>query len=87
MKLYVGNLSHAMTEKELVKLFSSYGDVTGVNIIKDHHTRQSKNFGYIELSQEDGYRAVEEMNGRVVNRRSLVVKETRSRDERKGQGW
>ncbi|MCK5340368.1 MAG: RNA-binding protein, partial [Desulfobulbaceae bacterium] len=35
MKLYVGNLSHAMTEKELVKLFSSYGDVTGVNIIKD----------------------------------------------------
>ncbi|MCK5227998.1 MAG: RNA-binding protein, partial [Desulfobulbaceae bacterium] len=54
MKLYVGNLSHAMTEKELVKLFSSYGDVTGVNIIKDYHTRQSKNFGYLELSQEDG---------------------------------
>lgn len=88
MKLYVGNLSHFITEKELAKLFSCYGTVNRACIIKDHHTRQSKNFGYIEmLDTKDGRKALADMDGHLVGMRPMVVKEARCRDERQGQGW
>ena len=88
MKLYVGNLCHCVTEAELTALFSSYGAVTRTRIIKDHHTRQSKNFGYIEMSNnQEGRMALAGMDGHAVHERPLVVKEARSRDKRQGLGW
>ena len=88
MKLYVGNLCPFITEAQLTALFSGYGAVTRVFLIKDHHTRQSKNFGYIEMSNvKDGRDAVAGLDGQLVNQRLLVVREARSRDEREGQAW
>lgn len=88
MKLYVGNLCHSVTEAELTELFSCYGEVRRACIIKDHHTRQSKNFAYIEMpSTLDGNKALAGMNGQAFNQRLLVVREARSRDERLGLGW
>ncbi len=88
MKLYVGNLCRFVTEAQLTALFSSYGAVIRVFLIKDHHTRQSKNFGYIEMSNvKDGRDAVAGLDGQSINQRLLVVREARSRDERRGQAW
>ena len=88
MKLYVGNLCHSMTEATLTELFSPYGAVKRTHIIKDHHTRQSKNFGYIEMSSaRDGRKALAGMDGHPVNMRPMIVREARPRDERLGQGW
>ena len=88
MKLYVGNLCHSMTEAKLTELFSCFGVVKRAHIIKDHHTRQSKNFGYIEMSSlQDGRDALAGMDGQTVNHRLLVVREARPRDERFGLGW
>jgi len=88
LKLYVGNLCHSTTEADLTKLFSCYGAVKGACIIKDHHTRQSKNFGYITMQcAKEGRRALAGMDGQTVNRRPIVVKEARTRDQRLGLGW
>ncbi len=88
MKLYVGNFTHTMTETELKKLFSSHGFVKSVRIITDHFTRQSKCFGYVEMqNKKDASKAVEMLHGKSVNKRLLVVKEARSRDEREGRPW
>jgi hypothetical protein len=88
MKLYVGNLVYNMTESELHDLFSACGPVVSVRIITDHFTRQSKNFGYVEMSTPgDSLRAVEQLNGKQINNRSLVVRQARSRSERRGCGW
>jgi len=87
LKLYVGNLCHSVTEAKLTELFSCFGVVKRAFIIKDHHTRQSKNFGYIEMSSGDGHDALAGMDGQAVNQRLLVVKEARPRDERLGLGW
>ena len=43
-KLYVGNLSYAVTEEELRELFAQAGNVTSVAVIKDRDTGQSKRF-------------------------------------------
>lgn len=88
MNLYVGNLVYNITESELNELFSTCGTVLSVRIITDHFTRQSKNFGYVEMSNHgDGFEAIEQLNGKVLHDRSLVVKQARSRRERRGLGW
>ena len=88
MKLYVGNFAYTMTESQLKDLFSPYGEVLRAIIITDHYTRQSKCFGYVDMaSRGGGGRCIEELHGKVLNKRPLVVKEARTRDERRGLGW
>lgn len=88
MKLYVGNLVYTMSESELHDLFSPYGKVVGARIVTDHFTRQSKNFGYVEmLCAMEGLKAKEKLHGSMVNDRNIVVKVARSRDKRHGLRW
>jgi len=88
MEIYVGNLTHTMTARQVEELFAAYGRVRTVRIVTDHFTRQSKNFGYVVMAmREDGRNALAALHGRNVNDRLLVVKEARHRDERMGSGW
>ncbi|MBU0729757.1 MAG: RNA-binding protein [Proteobacteria bacterium] len=88
MKLYVGNLMYNMTDIELSNLFSTYGAVVNAQIITDHYTRQSKNFGYVKMSSRTaGKIALQNLHGKKINNRKIIVKEARPRDERMGLGW
>ncbi len=85
IKIYIGNLSHSMTETELGALVSPHGSIEQVNLIIDHYTRQSKCFGYVKMAnRKEGTLAIEALNGAVVNDLSLEVKEALPRDERTG---
>jgi RNA recognition motif-containing protein len=76
MKMYVGNLIYNMTENELKNLFSPFGEVLSSLIIKDQYTRQSKNIGYVKMAvHEEGQKAVEELNGKEIYSRYLIVRE------------
>ena len=88
MELYVGNLCYNMTETDLGGLFRLHGSVVKVNISRDYLTRQSKCFGYVQMSdRKEGSSAMLALHGTRLNARLLVVKEARSRDERRGQPW
>lgn len=88
MKLYVGNLVHTMTATDLNTLFSPHGAVLKVNLISDHFTRQSKCFGYVQMAnRKDGRNALQALDGVPVNNRLLVVREARTREERRGLPW
>lgn len=88
MRLYVGNLCHTISETDLVALLRSYGSVLKVNLIRDHFTRQSKCFSYIQMADEkEGHNAIRALHGAKFNNRLLVVKEARRRDERRGNPW
>ena len=52
MDIYVGNLPYSATEEELGELFSSFGPVKRVTIIKDRETGRSKGFGFVVLEDE-----------------------------------
>jgi RNA recognition motif-containing protein len=88
MKLYVGNLCHTITETDLFNLFKLHGSVLKLNLIRDQFTRHSKCFGYVQMANEDeGYKAIRALHGTLLLDRQLVIKEARTRDERRGQLW
>jgi RNA recognition motif-containing protein len=49
MNIHVGNLAFNVTEDDLRDLFSSFGEVSAVNIVKERSSGQSKGFGFVEM--------------------------------------
>ncbi len=82
-KLYVGNLSYSVTEEQLRELFSQYGEIKEVVIIKDSYTDRSKGFGFIEFTNPtDAEKATSELNGKEHEGRTLKVNEAKQRPQR-----
>ena len=83
LNIYVGNLSFNATEDELEQLFAEFGQVAKSAIITDRQTGRSRGFGFVEMSQdEEGRKAIEELNGQQVQGRVLTVNEARPRPPR-----
>ncbi|MEM1433673.1 MAG: RNA-binding protein [Pseudomonadota bacterium] len=82
MKLYVGNLPWSVTEQELSDLFAPMGDVSSAKVITDRETGRSRGFGFVELSDEAGRRAIDELNGKDMGGRSLKVNEAQDKPRR-----
>jgi len=80
MNLYVGNLSYDMSEENLRTEFAEYGEVQSAKIITDRDTGRSRGFGFVEMNSDDeGKKAMEELNGKDFEGRQLVVNEARPR--------
>jgi cold-inducible RNA-binding protein len=87
MKLYVGGLAYAVTEKELEALFAEHGTVTSTAVIKDRDSGQSKGFGFVEMSSDDEAKAaMAALNGKDMSGRSLTVNEARPQADRSSGG-
>ena len=87
MNIYVGNLSYQTTEDELRDLFAEFGDVVSAKLIVDKFTGQSKGFGFVEMSNNsEAQKAMDELNGRDVNGRSVTVNQARPRQDRSRGG-
>lgn len=83
MKLFVGGLAYATTENELEEYFAAIGKVLSVKIISDRETGRSKGFGFVEFdSDDDGKKAIEELNGKELAGRRLTINEARPQEER-----
>jgi RNA recognition motif-containing protein len=86
-KLYVGNLSFNTSNEDLQELFGQAGTVESANIVEDRDTGRSRGFGFVEMSSaEEGKTAIEQLNGKEVDGRSLTVNEAKPREERSGGG-
>ena len=82
MKIYVGNLNYTTTEIELGALFGIHGKVERVNLIRDHFTRQSKCFGYVEMTDpQEGHRAMQALQGWRIKDRVLEISWTRDNQD------
>jgi len=82
MKLYVGNLPYSFTDDSLRELFAEHGTVQSANIVMDRETGRSRGFGFVEMDDADGRKAVEDMNGTECDGRRLVVNEARPKPDR-----
>ena len=86
-KLYVGNLDFQTTAEDLVALFAGAGPVVHAQVITDRGTGQSKGFAFVEMSDEaTALKAIGLYNGQLLNERTMVVNESRSREERASGG-
>ena len=51
--IYVYGLTQSVTQTELFKLFSQYGNVLRVDIIMDHNTGLSKGYAFVFMDEYD----------------------------------
>jgi len=74
MNIYVGNLPQGASEEELREIFSKYGEVASVTLIKDRFSGQSKGFGFVEMpdnSQAD--QVIKALNKSEMQGRTIKV--------------
>jgi RNA recognition motif-containing protein len=80
MNIYIGNLNYNTSEDVLKELFGKYGEVHSVKLITDRETGRRKGFGFIEMDDEAGAQAIEELNNEEIDGRNIRVNEARERD-------
>ena len=73
-KLFVGSLPVDTTEESLNELFSQYGTVRSLNLVKDLFSGRCKGFGFIEMEGHEARAAIAELNGKTFNGNVLSVK-------------
>ena len=82
-KLYVGNIAWGLDEAGLEGIFSDFGGVQSVKIIKDRDTGRSKGFGFVEMSSGDeAQTAIQNLDGKEFEGRQLRVNVAKEREER-----
>jgi hypothetical protein len=79
--LYVGNLPYRANEAAVRELFSEYGQVQSVRLMKDKHTGKRRGFGFVEISSVDADEAVSALNDSEFQQRTLKVREAKERPE------
>ena len=83
MNIYVGSLSYDVTEDDLRDVFSPYGEISNLSIIKDKFSGKSKGFGFVEMpNQEGAEEAIKTLNESEVKGRNIKVNEANPREER-----
>jgi len=82
-RIFVGNLPFSTTEQELNELFAEIGQVESASIISNRYSGRSRGFGFVEMTDDaEADKAIEQLNGRVIEEREIVVSEAKPREER-----
>jgi cold-inducible RNA-binding protein len=77
MKLYVGNLGFTITDVQLEALFAQHGAVESAQVLRNQETGRGRGFGLVEMSAPEARQAMQLLNGKDVEGRSLTVNEAR----------
>ncbi len=83
MKMYIGNLSFAVVEDDLMELFSEYGQVEEINIVKDRFSQRSKGFAFLEMpNNSEADKAIKGLNGSEFKGKNIKVNQAESRRDK-----
>ena len=83
--IFVGNLDFHTGEDDLRQLFGQYGQVDRVTLMTDRDTGRSRGFAFVEMANNDeGEKAIAELNRSQFAGRALNVNEARPKVERSG---
>jgi len=73
-KLFVGSLPPTTTEESLTALFSQYGTVRSMNLVKDLFSGSCKGFGFLEMEGHEARAAIAGLDGMMFEGNALKVK-------------
>ncbi|WP_455209132.1 RNA recognition motif domain-containing protein [Kaarinaea lacus] len=81
-KLFVGSLPSTTTEASLQALFSQFGTVRSITLVKDLFSGNCKGFGFLEMEGHEARAAVAGLDGQSFEGKLLKVKF----EEERGKG-
>jgi RNA recognition motif-containing protein len=83
VQIYIGNIPPSKTEEELLALFSAFGGVASVQLIRERGTGKSRGFGFVEMpSEEEAHHAIAALSNSRYDGRLLRVNEARPANPR-----
>ncbi|MCI1780165.1 MAG: RNA-binding protein [Bacteroidales bacterium] len=83
MNIYISNLSYGATDADLTELFAGFGEVTSAKVITDKFSGRSRGFGFVEMADDnEGQKAIDQLNGAEYDGRNLVVNVAKPRERR-----
>jgi RNA recognition motif-containing protein len=81
--LFIGSLAYATTDDSLREFFAAIGPVASARVVTDRDSGRSKGFGFVEFENEDdNQKAVEQLDGKELDGRTINVSLARPREER-----
>ena len=76
--LFVTGIHPRLSEKDIAELFGKYGNVEKCNIMRDPHTRDSRGFGFVNMTtREEADAAKEGLQGEVYEGRTISIEKAR----------
>jgi RNA recognition motif-containing protein len=86
-KVFVGGLSWSTNDASLRSAFESCGAVDDAKVVSDRETGRSRGFGFVTFTEQDGAtKAIESMDGRQLDGRTLKVNEAEEKPRGGGGG-
>jgi len=79
--IYVGNLPFNAGEDDVRNIFSPYGEVVAIRLVKDRRSKRFKGYGFIEMSVEGAKSAIEHLDGTDYAGRTLRINEAKKKEE------
>lgn len=86
-KLFVGGIAFSTTSERLREVFSQSGEVVSATVVTDRDTGQSRGFAFVEMATtEEANKAVQALNGKDLDGRSLKVEISKPKTSGGGGG-
>ena len=87
MNIYIAGLSYRTNDADLANLFEEFGEVSSAKVIMDRETGKSRGFAFVEMAnEEEGQRAIDELNGVEHDQKVISVSVARPRAEKPSYG-
>lgn len=86
MNIFVSQLSYGITDADLNDLFKEYGTVNSAKVIMDRETGRSRGFGFVEMADAEGQKAIDELNGAEYDGKVISVSVARPKTENRSGG-
>jgi polyadenylate-binding protein len=87
MNLYVKNIADSVTDEQFKEAFANYGNITSSRVMREaNDNKTSKGFGFVCFSTaEEAAKAVQEVNGKLLGGKPLVVTLYQRQEQRRQQ--
>ncbi|MFQ5346113.1 MAG: RNA recognition motif domain-containing protein [Mariprofundus sp.] len=79
--IYVGNLPFNAGSDDVKNLFSPYGEIIDIRLVKDRRSKRFKGYGFVEMSVSSARAAIKHLDGTDYAGRTLRVNEAKKKNE------
>ncbi|MGA8260502.1 MAG: RNA-binding protein [Arenicellales bacterium] len=73
-KMFVGNLPTDASEESVRSLFSEFGTVRSIEVVRDLFTRKCRGFGFVEMEGHEARAAMSALDGKSFDGNVLRVR-------------